>query len=157
MASSSMDRILQAVQGIIGYQFRGRLILWEAMQAAGSNVRSVGGREFVDGNKRLAVIGDTVLQLVLAEQWYSGGTSRERFNQSLSQVASNANLDRVGRRHGLQNYVNSNPSQRQIVSPITMAATMEAILGAVYLDSNLEKVGEVMQTLGLATLASQDA
>lgn len=80
-----------------------------------------------------------------------------RFNQSLSQVASNANLDRVGRQHGLQNYVNSNPSQRQIVSPITMAATMEAILGAVYLDSNLEKVGEVMQTLGLATLASQDA
>lgn len=76
IASNDMDMILQAVQDIIGYQFREQLILWEAMQAAGSNVRFAGGREFVDGNKRLAVIGDTVLQLVLAEQWYSGGTSR---------------------------------------------------------------------------------
>ncbi len=81
----------------------------------------------------------------------------ERFSQTLSQVASNANLDRIGRQRGLHRYVNSNPSQRQVVSPITMAATMEAILGAVYLDNNLEKVWEVMQTLGLVPLASQDA
>lgn len=32
-----------------------------------------------------------------------------------------------------------------------MAATIEAILGAVYLDSNINKVGEVMQTLGLVS------
>ena len=76
MAANNMDTILQAVQDIIGYRFKERLILWEAMQAAGSNVRYAGDREFMDGNKRLAVIGDTVLQLVLAEQWYNGGTSR---------------------------------------------------------------------------------
>ena len=39
----------------------------------------------------------------------------------------------------------------------TMAATMEAILGAVYLNSNLMMFGEVMQTSGLVLLASQDA
>ncbi|KAL9070902.1 MAG: hypothetical protein Q9161_004544 [Pseudevernia consocians] len=149
MAANNMDTILQAVQDIIGYRFKERLILWEAMQAAGSNVRYAGDREIMDGNKRLAVIGDTVLQLVLAEQWYNGGTSREQFNQTLSQVASNANLDRIGRQRGLQRFVNGNPSQRQVVSPITMAATMEAIIGAVYLDNDLEQVWEVMQTLGL--------
>ena len=73
----------------------------------------------------------------------------EQFNQTLSQVASNANLDRIGRQRGLQRFVNGNPSQRQVVSPITMAATMEAIIGAVYLDNDLEQVWEVMQTLGL--------
>lgn len=170
-----MGTILDAVQDIIRYQFTERLILWEAMQAAGSMVRSAGGREFVDGNKRLAVIGDTVLQLVLAETWYGGSASRgildsactggdivlmqvaEQFSQTLSQVASNANLDSIGRQRGLQRFVNGNPSQGQIVSPITMAATVEAILGAVYLDSNLEEVGEVMRTLGLAPLHSQHA
>lgn len=81
----------------------------------------------------------------------------EQFSQVLSEVATNANLDRVGRERGLQRFVNNNPSQRHVVSPITMAATMEAILGAVYLDSDLEKVGEVMQTLGLVPLASQNA
>ena len=76
MAANNMDTILQAVQNIIEYRFKEQLILWEAMQAAGSNVRSAGDRKFLDGNKRLAVIGDTVLQLVLAEKWYSGGTVR---------------------------------------------------------------------------------
>ena len=76
----------------------------------------------------------------------------EQFSQTLSQVASNANLDRIGRQRGLQRFVNTNPSQRHVVSPITMAATMEAILGAVYLDSSLEEVGEVMRTLGLVPL-----
>lgn len=76
MSANDMDTNLEAVQDIIGYQFNERLILWEAMQAAGSMVRSAGDREFVDGNKRLAVIGDTVLQLVLAESWYGSGTSR---------------------------------------------------------------------------------
>lgn len=37
-----------------------------------------------------------------------------------------------------------------------MAASMEAIIGAVYLDNDLEKVWEVMQTLGLVP-HSQDA
>ena len=46
------------------------------MQAARSNTRSAGDRIFVNGNKRLAVIGATVLQLLLAEKWYSGGTAR---------------------------------------------------------------------------------
>lgn len=55
------------------------------------------------------------------------------------------------------NEVHGNPSQRQVVSPTTMAATVEAILGVVYLDSDLEMVGKVMQTLGLVPLTSQDA
>lgn len=78
MATNNMDTILQAVQDIIGYRFREREILWEAMQAAGSNVRSAGDRIFADGNKRLAVIGDTVLQLVFAVKWYNGGNIRGR-------------------------------------------------------------------------------
>lgn len=73
----------------------------------------------------------------------------ERFSGILSQVASNANLDRIGRQRGLERFVNCNPSQSQVVPLATMATTVEAILGAVYLDGNLKQVGEVMQTLGL--------
>ena len=81
MATNNMDIISQgaqvfAVQDTIDYRSREPLILWEAMQAAGSNVRSAGDREFADGNKRLAVIRDFVLHLVLAEKWYKGGTVR---------------------------------------------------------------------------------
>ena len=71
-----MDTILQAVQDIIGYRFRKRGVLWEAMQAAGSNVHSAGDRIFADANKKVAVIGDTVLQPVFAVKWYNSGTVR---------------------------------------------------------------------------------
>lgn len=67
----------------------------------------------------------------------------------IGDVGSNANLDRIGRQNGLHKYVNMNPSQGHAVSPITMTATVEAILGAVYLDSGMEDVRKVMQTLGL--------
>lgn len=70
-------------------------------------------------------------------------------DQILTSIGSNANLNSVGRRNGLNSFVHGNPSQRGLVPPNTMAATVEAILGAVFLDSGLQSVAEVMQTLGL--------
>lgn len=42
----------------------------------------------------------------------------------------------VARQHGLEAYVNNDPSRRGAVANSTLANTVEAILGAVYLDSN---------------------
>ena len=70
MASNQMSNMTRGVESIIGYSFTDPLILWEALQAAGSGVRSAGTRRFADGNKRLAVLGDTILKLVLVEEWY---------------------------------------------------------------------------------------
>ena len=70
-------------------------------------------------------------------------------DQAIQNIGSNANLDRVGREHGLSTLINTNPSQGSFVSPVTMSATVEAILGAVYLDDGMETVKQVMQTLGL--------
>lgn len=64
------------VEAIIGYVFNDPFILWEALQAAGSPIRSAGLRVFPDGNKRLAVLGDTVLELVLIGNWYDSGDDR---------------------------------------------------------------------------------
>ena len=72
-----------------------------------------------------------------------------RASDIVQQVGSNANLDRVGRLYGLDDFVCRNPSQGFYVSPLTMAATVEAILGAVYLDGGINNVSQVMQTLGL--------
>ena len=67
----------------------------------------------------------------------------------MQQVGSNVNLDRTGRLYGLDVFVCRNPSQGADVPPVTMAATVEAILGAVYLDGGIDNVSQVMQTLGL--------
>lgn len=74
-----------------------------------------------------------------------------RASDIVQQVGSNANLDRVGRLYGLDDFVCRNPAQGGYVSPATMTATMEAILGAVYLDSSINNVNRVMQTLRLVS------
>jgi len=67
----------------------------------------------------------------------------------VSYVGSNTNLDRVGRENGLDMYINTNPAQGRTMSPITMTVTVEAVLGAVYLDSGMDDVKKVMEKLGL--------
>ena len=68
----------------------------------------------------------------------------------VSDIGSNANLDNVGRTHSLDELINKNPSDKDgSVGQITMAATVEAILGAVYLDGDMKSVTKVMWNLGL--------
>lgn len=74
----------------------------------------------------------------------------ERLSRVVSDVGSNANLDMVGRTNGLDALINKNPSDKDApVGAITMAGTIEAIIGAVYLDSGMKSVTGVMQNLGL--------
>jgi hypothetical protein len=61
----TMNESVAKVETIIGYKFaKDPTLLWEALQAAGSPVRAAGGREILDGNKKLAALGDAV-----ADQW----------------------------------------------------------------------------------------
>ena len=56
----------------------------------------------------------------------------------------------VGRTKGLDTLINRNPSNdKASIGAIQMATTVEAVIGAVYLDSDLKSVTEVMRTLGL--------
>lgn len=74
----------------------------------------------------------------------------ERLSRVVSDVGSNANLDMVGRTNGLDALINKNPSDKDAsVGTTTMAGTVEAVLGAVYLDSDMKSVAKVMQNLGL--------
>ena len=72
MASTTMADMLYNVESKIGYHFIDPSILWEALQAAGSNVRQIGARRLPDGKKRLALLGDAVLKLALLAEWYDG-------------------------------------------------------------------------------------
>ena len=74
----------------------------------------------------------------------------------VSSVGTNENLNIVGRQHGLQNLINDSPGRIALrrarvegIAPLTLAGTVEAILGAVYMDGGMEPVAEVMQKLGI--------
>lgn len=79
MATMTMDAKIQGAQAVIGYTFKKPFLLWEALQAAGSPVLRIGNRNLLDGNKRLAILGDRVLELALADDWYEGIEARGRY------------------------------------------------------------------------------
>lgn len=64
---------LELTQRIVGYQFRDLDILWEALQARGSPVTRIGNRELADGNRRLALVGDSVQKLKCKYDLYAQG------------------------------------------------------------------------------------
>ncbi len=73
-----MDTKVRIAMTTIGYTFSDPLILWEALNAAGSNVVSAGGRRVFDGNKRLALLCDAVLKTALLDVWYPTSENRSK-------------------------------------------------------------------------------
>lgn len=68
--------------------------------------------------------------------------------------ATNTNLAQIGFAKAIDKFIHLNPSLQGVVGKKLMATTMEAILGAVYLDSrDIAAVLRVVVRLGLADAA----
>lgn len=73
-----VDIDVERVQEIIGYTSSSNDNLMLALTAAHRNDLEVGGVESTDGNKRLAAVGDSILRLILVEDWYHTGENSSK-------------------------------------------------------------------------------
>lgn len=92
--ASRLIPTIEKAQSIIGYKFTNSQLLWKAFQAPDSLLRSgsdetaglrtvrfsVEFDRFPGGHKSLALLGDTVLKLVLVEIWYKMDCKRKTGN-----------------------------------------------------------------------------
>ena len=62
---------MEHAQSIINYQFHRHSLLREALQAPGGETIRGGERVVFDGNRRLALLGDEVIKVVLLDGWYT--------------------------------------------------------------------------------------
>lgn len=87
MASSypSNPEPTHACQQTIGYTFQDPTLLWEALQADGSIACLGATGRFESGNKRLAIVGDRVLDLMLSLKWYPTWQDRGMFESVIQQ------------------------------------------------------------------------
>jgi ribonuclease-3 len=149
------------LQNAIGYTFTKPGLLREALDTTGLRT--------AESNQRLAMLGDVLLKMILLDDWYPGGgakgTCATRLqgkcqstdivsgegNNLVSTIGSNANLAVTARDAGIEKYVVVHPGHRGKISEKTLATTVEAILGAVYLDSekNVDSVSLTLTMLGL--------
>ncbi|KAJ5203429.1 hypothetical protein N7449_005508 [Penicillium cf. viridicatum] len=137
------DEELQVFEEKINYSFANNALLREALQVPnGSNG---------DGNKKIALIGDIILDLVIVTSGYDKNKTRGEISKISQQRVSNVNLAKQGFVHGIDRFIVKNRSQFDIM-PSVMATTMEAIVGAVYLDckQQIQPCADVMTALGLS-------
>ncbi|KAH9881116.1 hypothetical protein J1614_001610 [Plenodomus biglobosus] len=154
-------------QDRMDYHFHNSDLLDEAFLAAGATV----SRKDIDGpktgNKRLALVGDAALRLAVLDDWFDGETSTGNgfrvffFSVDLADknladghgqvtnLGKNERLAEVAKRWKLKDCITENPSQRGGSPRELLAATVEAILGAVWVDSkgSLETVQKVLNKL----------
>ncbi|CAI7614635.1 unnamed protein product [Penicillium manginii] len=119
----------------------------EALRASNMSEGSID----LTGNKRLALVGDSVLSVMLLNRWYGKGGSTEEGDLILQKHACNKILDAKGQEWSLDKFITTHPAQKGEVSKGVRASTVEAIIGAVWLDSfkNAAEVDRVIDILGL--------
>jgi dsRNA-specific ribonuclease len=75
---------LEEFQDQIGYHFKSSNLLREALHQAGTAPPQ--------GNKRLALVGDSVLSASLLDQWYSNGDTTGTFDNASGACVQFTNL-----------------------------------------------------------------
>ncbi|KAK5061532.1 hypothetical protein LTR84_008076 [Exophiala bonariae] len=133
---------------IINHRFTNQLLCLEALQASGHVLTWKGKFIRVHKNDRMAVLGDTVAKSNICRLWFSTGRSKGQWTQVEQALLGNANLTAVGFRNNLDRCVILNQGTTAI-SDKTMATTVEAILGAVFIDGGADVLGAVLLTLEL--------
>lgn len=134
------------LQSILGHTFADLQNLVKALPSWKTN-----GRARVistESTRRLALIGDKVLGLVLLR------THCQNTEMKVGDIAlrcdlvwRNQNLSRVGRAVGIHKYVYGGNEAQMGNKPV--ADLVEALIGAVFQDGGLEAAAAVMQKLGL--------
>ncbi|GAD99410.1 hypothetical protein SNOG_02027 [Paecilomyces variotii No. 5] len=139
------------LENSIGYHFKDLDLLNEAFLAAGASSAENYTYPSFDGNKRLAFVGDSVLRLMVADEWFPSGTGTASANKLLEEYGSNEKLSETAKAHRLQDYLIRNPAQRGVDARTTLASTTEAVIGAVWIDSGKDLVAtrRVVKKLGL--------
>ena len=124
----------------IGYRFSSPRLLEEAMRHASL----AGGNSGEMSYQRLEFLGDSVLNLCVAEEMFRRlpDTGEGMLSKARSAVINNRNLVRVGERIGVPESLRTDPSVRRKGGGVTrkmVADAVEAIAGAIFLDGGYSK------------------
>ncbi|GAB7338706.1 hypothetical protein MBLNU457_5426t1 [Dothideomycetes sp. NU457] len=102
-----------------------------------------------EGNKRIALIGDHVLALVVRMHSYDCGHMIGDSTNYLKSVVNNNFLGAIGIRKGLHKCVVKNPANPGPISTYQMATTIEALIGVAYMEQGVAGAESVIKSLGI--------
>ncbi|KAJ9607035.1 hypothetical protein H2200_008107 [Cladophialophora chaetospira] len=151
MASLTNEYRVQKAADILGRHFRNVDYGSEALLAPHRETDQNGSEIASDGNRRLALLGRSVIETVLLTRWYYGGAERRSADTMINTLASKGAFADLALQNGLDSCVKRSRRQESgIMKPKTLKLTITAIIGAIFLDSgfNYGEVETVMERIG---------
>ena len=156
MDASSQKLAIDELSKTLGHTFKRSELLFQALRHS-SYVNEQSDADLED-NERLEFLGDAVLDLAIShllmdrfEHSEEGALSKYR-----AAVVDEAGLYQVALTLGLGNYIllgRGEEQSRGREKPSILANTVEALLGALYLDAGFDKTREVIRRLFSPLLA----
>jgi ribonuclease-3 len=133
---------MNPLERLIGYKFRNSLLLAEALTHPSLSFER---KTFHFDNQRLEFLGDAVLQLVVTHHLYRlfPAFSEGQLTKLRSRIVSREGLKKHATALGLGDYLmlgRGEEASRGRERSSTLADSFEALVGAIYLDSDIETV-----------------
>jgi len=104
----------------------------------------------LEHNERLEFLGDAVLELVVTEHLYKNYKNQEgELTNWRAALVNSKNLAKIAKEIGLDDYLLLSKGEKRDTSKarqIILANTLEALLGAIYLDQGLEKAKKIIDS-----------
>jgi dsRNA-specific ribonuclease len=127
-----------ALEPRLGYTFKNRMTCIEALKVTGElhSLYFDGTIHEVGRNNRLALLGDRVLSLAVCEIWFHTEHSNKEHSAMSQETVSRAALAITGRALGLHQRVLLTTGG--VATRDHIAETLEALLGAIYVDSGYD-------------------
>ena len=130
---------LAELENSIGYKFKNKKLLDEAITHKSIN------SDF--NNERLEFLGDSVISLVVSEALHFEESSLDEGKLSIyrSRIVSRSSLSKAGLKIKLDKYLHAGSALKnnQNLTETIIGNTLEALIGAIFLDSDFLKAKEI--------------
>ncbi|KAK8900818.1 hypothetical protein QC760_010582 [Botrytis cinerea] len=133
---ADLDYILQ-LESIVNYKFANRLLIYRALTAPGAEGSKEGNeeeRQQYEGNRKLAKVGENLIQSVLKMKEALGEEDGQDEIEALKFGMIKRNHAEKAKEFGIDKIIKLNPRQRGVASPNTLHLAICAIVGAVWED-----------------------
>lgn len=141
------EKNLRKLEKKINYRFKNRELLKNALT---HKTYAFEAEKPVEYNERLEFLGDSILGFVVAEELYRSNKyfSEGELTRRRSTLVNNSFLAKKARDLGIGEFLflgKGETKQNGDKNPTNLANALEALVGAVYLDSDLNTVNEFIK------------
>ena len=131
---------LEVLEENIGYTFKNKELLKNALTH-----RSYAFEKKVDSNEKLEFLGDSILEFISSKYLYSHypNLSEGEMTKVRATIVCEDSLYKIAKKHNFSDFLYLGKSEHTSnieVRPAIMADSVEAVIAAIYFDSNLEQV-----------------